>query len=136
MILSGLSQRESRKGRSGVPILRDIPILKYFFSTETLLQTDTAVIILLTPRDAAFWDERNRKASEEFVEMRRAFIRARQGTQEDMRRFRERYPDWDKIPPNRFGSHLYLLETSEVYRSVSGQELTSDEIDMELLGPK
>ena len=136
LILSGLSQRESRKGRSGVPILRDIPILKYFFSTETLLQTDTAVIILLTPRDAAFWDERNRKASEEFVEMRRAFIRARQGTQEDMRRFRERYPDWDKIPPNRFGSHLYLLETSEVYRSVSGQELTSDDIDLELLGPK
>ncbi len=68
--------------------------------------------------------------------MRRAFIRAMQCTQEDMRRFRERYPDWDKIPPNRFGSHLYLLETSEVYRSVSGQELTSDDIDLELLGPK
>ena len=135
LILSGLSQRESRKGRSGVPILMDIPILKYFFSTETLLQSDSAVIILLTPRDPAFWDERNRQATAEFVEKRRAFLRARQGTQEDMRRFRERYPDWDKIPPNRFGSHLFLMETSEIYRTVSGQELTSDSIDLQLLGP-
>lgn len=136
LILSGLSQRESRKGSSGVPILRDIPFLKYFFSTETLLQSDSAVIILLTPRDPAFWDERNRQATAEFVEKRRAFLRARQGTEEDMRRFRERYPDWDKIPPNRFGSHLFLLETSEIYRTVSGQELTSDDIDLQLLGPK
>ena len=135
LILSGLSQRESRKGRSGVPILMDIPILKYFFSTETLLQSDSAVIILVTPRDPAFWDERNRQATAEFVEKRRAFLRARQGTQEDMRRFRERYPDWDKIPPNRFGSHLFLMETSEIYRTVSGQELTSDSIDLQLLGP-
>ena len=135
LILSGLSQRESRTGRSGVPILRDIPILKYFFSTETLLQSDSAVIILLTPRDPAFWDERNRQATAEFVAKRRAFLLARQGTDEDMRRFRERYPDWDKIPPNRFGSHLFLMETSEIYRTVSGQELTSDSIDLQLLGP-
>jgi type II secretory pathway component GspD/PulD (secretin) len=135
LILSGLSQRESRKGRSGVPILMDIPILKYFFSTETTLQSDSAVIILVTPRDPAFWDERNRQATAEFVEKRRAFLLARQGTDEDMRRFRERYPDWDKIPPNRFGSHLFLMETSEIYRTVSGQELTSDSIDLQLLGP-
>ena len=135
LILSGLSQRESRKGRSGVPILMDIPILKYFFSTETLLQSDSAVIILVTPRDPAFWDERNRQATAEFVAKRRAFLLARQGTDEDMRRFRERYPDWDKIPPNRFGSHLFLMETSEIYRTVSGQELTSDSIDLQLLGP-
>jgi tetratricopeptide (TPR) repeat protein len=135
LILSGISQRESRRGRSGVPILRDIPILKYFFSTETILQSDVAVVILLTPRDPAFWDERNRKATAEFIEIRRAFLRARQGTQEDMRRFRERYPDSDQIPPNRFGSHLFLLENSEIYRSVSGQNLTSEDLDLELLGP-
>ncbi len=34
LILSGLNQRESRTGISGVPYLRDIPILKYFFSTK------------------------------------------------------------------------------------------------------
>jgi type II secretory pathway component GspD/PulD (secretin) len=136
LILSGLSQRESRTGRSGVPVLRDIPILKYFFSTRTTTTADTAVIILITPRDPAFSGERNRKALAEFVEKRRAFLRARQGTGEDMRRFRERYPDWDQFPPNRFASHIFLMETSEMYRVVSGQELISEDVNLELLGPK
>ena len=136
LILSGLSQRESRTGRSGVPYLRDIPILKYFFSTKSITTADTAVIILLTPRDPAFSGERNRKALAEFIEKRRAFIRARQGTEEDMRRFRERYPDWDQFPPNRFGSHIFLMENSEMYRVVSGQDLVSDDVNLELLGPK
>jgi hypothetical protein len=135
LILSGLSQRESRTGVSGVPYLRDIPILKYFFSTRTTVTSDAAVIILLTPRDPAYSDERNRKALAEYVEMRRAFIRARQGTEEDMRRFRERYPDWQQIPPNRFASHLFMMETSELYRAFSGQELTSEDIGLGLLGP-
>jgi type II secretory pathway component GspD/PulD (secretin) len=136
LILSGLSQREATTARSGVPILMYIPILKYLFSEWTTITTDSAVIILLTPRDPAFRDERNRKALAEFVEMRRAFLKARQGTQEDMRRFRERYPDWDQVPPNRFASHYFLLKNSELYRAVSGEDLTSEDLDLELLGPK
>jgi len=136
LILSGLSQRESRTGRSGVPGLRDIPILKYFFSTKVTTIADAAVVILLTPRDPAFSDERNRKALAEFIEKRRAFIRARQGTGEDMRRYRERYPDWDQFPPNRFASHIFLMENSEIYRVVSGQDLVSEDVNLELLGPK
>jgi hypothetical protein len=136
LILSGLSQRESRSGRSGVPFLMDIPILKYLFSTKTTVVADSAVIILLTPRDPAFVDERNRKARAEFVEKRRAFLHARQGTQEDMRHFRERYPDWGQLAPNRFASHFFLLENSELYRTASGQELTSEDLKLELLGPK
>jgi len=136
LILSGLSQRESHTGLSGVPILRDIPILKYFFSTRSTIRADSAVIILLTPRDPAYSGEQNRKALAEFVEMRRAFLKARQGTEEDMRRFRERYPDWQQIAPNRFASHLFMIETSELYRAFSGQGLTSEDVDLELLGPK
>ena len=136
LILSGLSQRESRTGRSGVPYLMDIPILKYLFSTKSTVVSDTAVIILLTPRVSAFADERNRKALAEFIEKRRAFIRARQGTGEDMQRFRERYPDWDQFPPNRFASHIFLMENSEMYRVVSGQDLVSEDLNLELLGTK
>jgi tetratricopeptide (TPR) repeat protein len=136
LILSGLNQRESHTGRSGVPVLMNIPILKYLFSTKSTIQADTAVIILLTPRDPAFSDERNRKARAEFVEMRRAFLKARQGTEEDMRRFREHYPDWQQVPPNRFASHLFLMETSEIYRSVSGEDFTSEDLGLDLLGPK
>jgi len=136
LILSGLSQRESHFGRSGIPGLMYIPILKYLVSTKSTIVADSAVIILLTPRDPAFWDERNQKATAEFVGKRRAFLRARQGTPEDMRRFRERYPDWQQIAPNRFASHFLLLENSELYRAVSGQDLTSEDVDLELLGPK
>jgi type II secretory pathway component GspD/PulD (secretin) len=136
LILSGLSQRENRTGRDGVPVLMNIPILRYLFSTRSTTQADTAIVILLTPRDPAFWDEQNQKALEEFVERRRAYVKARQGSEEDMRRFRERYPDWQKLSPNRFGSHFYLIENSELYRSVSGQNLVSEDLDLELLAPK
>lgn len=90
----------------------------------------------MTPRDAAFSDERNRKALAEFVEKRRAYLKARQGTAEDMRRFRERYPDWDQIVPNRFASHFFMMETSEIYRAVAGEDLTSEDLNLELLGPR
>jgi len=136
LVLSGLSQRESHEGLSGVPFLRDIPIIKYFFSTRRTMVSDTAVIILLTPRDAAFMDEKNRKELGEFVTMRRAFITAKHGTEEDMRRFREQYPDWQHLAPSRYASHLYMLENSEIYRSMTGQHLTSEDVGLELLGPK
>lgn len=68
--------------------------------------------------------------------MRRAFIKAKQGTEEDMRRFRERYPDLQQLTPGRYASHFYLLENSQLYRSMSGQALTSEEVGLELLGPR
>jgi general secretion pathway protein D len=136
LILSGLSQRESRTASSGVPGLMNIPILKYFFSTKVTTHADVAVVILLTPRDPAFTDERNRKALAEFVQMRRAFLQAKQGTEEDMRRFRERYPDWQQMPPNRFASHIFLMETSELYRAVREEDIAGEDVDLELLGPK
>lgn len=136
LILSGLNQRESRLGRDGVPVLRDIPLVKYLFSSKSTIESDVAVIILLTPRDPAFWDKQYLQSAKEFLEMRRAFVRAKIGTSEDMRRFCERYPDWQQIPPSRFSSHFILAQNSDLYRSVSGQGLTSEDIDLELLGPR
>jgi Tfp pilus assembly protein PilF len=136
LILSGLSQRESRSGRSGVPGLMYVPILKYLFSTKSTVETDSAVIVLLTPRDPAFMDVRNRMALEQFVEKRRAFLRAKQGTPEDMRRYQERYPDWDQIAPNHFASHFFLMKNSDLYRSVSAEDLSSETLDLDLLGKK
>ena len=136
LILSGLSQRESRTGHAGVPGLMYVPILKYLFSQKTTTLSDNSVIILLTPRDPAFWDEQNRKALAEFVEKRRAFLQAKQGTPEDMQRYRERYPDWDQVAPNRFASHFFMMENSELYRNVSGQDLVGADLELKLLGPK
>lgn len=136
LILSGLSQRESRSGRSGVPVLKDIPLLKYLFSTESTIQSDSAVIILLTPRDAAFRDERNERTVGEFIERRRAFLLARRGTPEDWRRYTEEHPDWARLPPNRFATHMFLLQNSEIYRAASAQQFTEADLALELLGPE
>jgi len=133
LILTGLSQRESQTLRSGVPGLRNIPVIKYLFSEKTTTVSDTAIIILLTPRDPAYWDEQNQSAVAEFVEKRRAYVEAAQGSEEDMRRFKERYPDWNKLAPNRFASHLFLIESSPAYRAASGVDLANDNLDLDLL---
>lgn len=133
LILSGLSQRESNESLSGVPVLKDIPFVQLFFSTKTTTINDLSVIVLLTPRDPAYWDEQNRKALEEFVAKRRAYMAAAKGTPEDMKQFRERYPDWHKIAPNRFASHFFLMETSDIYRAVSGVDLAHENLDLALL---
>lgn len=114
----------------------DIPLLKYFFSTQVTTTSDAAVIMLLTPRDPAFWAEENDKATADFVALRRAFIQARHGSEEDLRLFKERHPNWGHMAPNRFGSHVFLMEATETYRALSGQDLIATDVDLQPLGPK
>lgn len=133
LILTGLNQRERRVGRSGVPVLKSIPIVKYLFSTRITSTSDLAIIILLTPRDPAFRDDRNRQALAAFVEKRNAYTHAVRGTAEDMLRFKERYPDWYQFAPNRFASHFFLLDISEAYRKVSAMDLANEALDFDLL---
>ena len=134
LILTGLSQRESTTSRSGIPGLMHVPIIKYLVSEKRTITSDLAIIILLTPRDPAYWDEQNQRAQAEFVEKRRAYLQAVQGTAEDMARFKERYPDWNKLAPNRFASHFFLMDNSAVYRAANGVDLANDNLDFDLLG--
>lgn len=134
LILSGLNQQESRSGRSGVPVLKSMPILKYAFSTKTTVESNTAVIVLLTPRDPAFVDEQNVQAISEFVSRREEFVAAVQAGDEALRQYRERNPDWYQMAPNRFASHIFLMNHSELYRTVSGEDLATDAMDFDLLG--
>ena len=90
----------------------------------------TAVIILLTPRDPAFLDKQNQESIARFVETRSAFVKAVQGTEEDMRRFKELYPDWNQISPNRLASHVFLMNNSELYRTVNGGDLLAENLDL------
>jgi len=50
MVLSGLSEREIQENESGVPVLKDIPLLQYLFKTESTLNFNHSILILLTPR--------------------------------------------------------------------------------------
>ncbi|MBY0369451.1 hypothetical protein K2X33_02120 [bacterium] len=50
LILSGLSDKQVSSVRDGVPLLKDIPVLQYFFSSEKKVEATKSVMILLTPR--------------------------------------------------------------------------------------
>lgn len=133
LILSGLNQRESRNTDSGVPILKEIPLVNLVFSEKNTVDENTAIIILLTPRDPAFNDQRNRKNLAFFVKKRRQFVKAKQGTKEDMKKFKQKFPNWQQLAPNRFASHFFLLEKSDLYRRVSGDDLVEEDLDLHLL---
>ena len=54
LILSGISSKTLEKGKDGVPFLKDLPILQYFFSTRNNSAVTSSVVFVLTPRRAGF----------------------------------------------------------------------------------
>jgi type II secretory pathway component GspD/PulD (secretin) len=50
LILSGLTEQETTQTSSGVPLLRDIPIMQYLFQRSDKSELTKSVLILLTPR--------------------------------------------------------------------------------------
>jgi tetratricopeptide (TPR) repeat protein len=50
VILSGLAERERVRGKAGVPVLRDIPGVQYFFANDQNLDYFRTVMVMLTMR--------------------------------------------------------------------------------------
>ncbi len=50
LILSGLTERQLNESKKGVPLLKDIPVLQYLFSTETNNDLTQSVLVMITPR--------------------------------------------------------------------------------------
>jgi general secretion pathway protein D len=50
IVIGGLIRDTRSKGRAGVPILQDIPVLKSLFATNTNSQRKTELVLLITPR--------------------------------------------------------------------------------------
>ncbi|MHB8151297.1 MAG: tetratricopeptide repeat protein [Desulfobulbia bacterium] len=63
LILSGLREREFINGKQGVPLLRDVPVVQYLFSTHEEYDYSHHVLILLTPRKPASYSEILRAAN-------------------------------------------------------------------------
>lgn len=54
LVLSGLSEKSSASIRDGVPVLQDVPIVQYLFSNKKTNDIQRSVLILITPRSAAY----------------------------------------------------------------------------------
>jgi general secretion pathway protein D len=50
LIMSGLREKQTTEGKSGVPVLRDLPLVQYLFSTETSRDYHKSIITIITPR--------------------------------------------------------------------------------------
>lgn len=62
LILSGLREREYTKTKEGVPVLRDVPLLQYLFSTRSDSDYAKHILIMITPRKPADFAETDRAA--------------------------------------------------------------------------
>lgn len=54
LILAGISERELVRTKSGFPILKDIPLLQYFFSEDKEVDFHKHLVVMMTPRKPGF----------------------------------------------------------------------------------
>jgi general secretion pathway protein D len=50
VVLGGLIRDNETEGKSGVPVLKDIPLVGALFSTTTVASSRTELLIFITPR--------------------------------------------------------------------------------------
>jgi len=86
LILGGLTERETTKSDSGVPIIRDVPGINLLFSEKASREFERSILILLTPRRSHFT---NRSAED-----RQAKLNQLSSIERDIERFERRHDDW------------------------------------------
>jgi tetratricopeptide (TPR) repeat protein len=118
LILSGLSERESTSVRDGVPVLQDIPVAQYLFSRKTQTEYQKSVLILITPRPAAYtWLSEETKA---------ALSKKRDAFSPSMDVLRARYSDWFKPYPN-LASVFHHFNAADLYREFRTGDVTIEQ---------
>jgi Flp pilus assembly protein TadD len=107
LVLSGLSERDVERDNSGVPGLRNVPIVQYLFSKNQAREYSKSVLILLTPRRPSYTNR-----SEDAVKADRAKLSADQQAAVE---FEDKYKVWFKPVPNAAMANS-MLESASVYR--------------------
>lgn len=117
LILSGLSERNLESSNSGVPVLRDIPLVQYLFNRQTKRDFHKSVLIIVTPRRPAYTNR-----SDEDVAADRAKFSNFERLQAE---FEDKYRLWFKPVP-AVAAAMKVLDTSPIYR-----EFRSGDLEME-----
>lgn len=133
LILSGLYQREHRNALSGVPFLRRIPIIKYFFSRQSEVDQVLSTVIFITPREPGVLNEQNVKNLNDFIERRQEYVRARELGGDTIADFKSKYSDWYKPQSNRYATHFFLMNESRIYRELRGEDLRTEKIRRDIM---
>jgi len=82
VVLGGLISEEGANGKSGVPVLSDIPVLGHLFGTTTTRDRRTELIVFITPRVLHNADEARRITEElmgKLKSMRPSPVKAKKG---------------------------------------------------------
>lgn len=117
LILSGLSERNIESDNSGVPVLRDVPLVQYLFSRQTKRDFHKSVLILITPRRPSYTNRSEQDIAAERKSMSE-FDRVQA-------QFEDKYKLWFKPVPNLAAS-TKVLETSPIYREFRSGDLAME----------
>lgn len=117
LILSGLSEKETERGRDGVPFLQDIPIVQYLFSNRTTRDFQKSVLILLTPRPPSYTYQ---SGSQKKQSQRRMSKNER-----TLSELQARYSDWFKPYPN-WASVFHHMQDNTLYREFRTGDVTME----------
>jgi type II secretory pathway component GspD/PulD (secretin) len=107
LILSGLSERDKGVDNSGVPGLRDVPLVQYLFSKKSERDFQKSILILVTPRRAQYLQRDQADVDED-----RSKMSDRERVQAE---FEDKYRTWHKLIPNTAFVTAGLAE-SPLYR--------------------
>jgi hypothetical protein len=133
LILSGLYQSEIRQRDGGVPVMRKIPFVKYFFSNESKVAEVLSTIIVVTPREPGILNEEHLRHLDWFIRRRAKYIEARRMGGEVLQQFKEEYPNWYKPQWNRYATHFFLLQRSSIYKELRGEDLRADTVRRDIM---
>ena len=107
MILSGLSERDKGVDNSGVPGLRDVPLVQYLFSKKSERDFQKSILILITPRRAQYVQRNQADVDEERSKM--------SDSERVQQEFDDKYRTWLKLIPNSAFINAGMAESS-LYR--------------------
>jgi general secretion pathway protein D len=114
LILSGLSERNTESNASGVPVLRDIPIVQYLFHRKSKRDYFKSVLIMVTPRRPNYTSR-----SQHDVEADAAKMNEFEKVHAE---FENKFKVWFKPVPTAAMS-MAMIETSPLFREFRAGDL-------------
>ena len=103
VLLGGLYKRMELQGKSGVPGLRDMPFVQYFFANETTDSIRDSIALLITPR------------SPDVVRSAVSRAMAQESVRPNVDELSVRNPDWFHPRPNAVNIFNYLNLDPTIY---------------------